>query len=339
MGGRIADSRAAFAWGYLDLIDPDGNGVVLIWGYANPFVPGTVSRCRRGTPPLPADEPSIAVSVYEKGRPAFYLLQRLPAVGSADPFDEDGIDLEGVQVRFAPGRVEVALDLPTPGGERLVGTVSMEGRAPDLPLSSPQSHHRWGPRLLGEGQASLHAGPWRFAMRGRGYHDGNVSARSLDALGIDGWVWGRVPFPDGDWIYYLVQGAHEDLQVHLSLFVHRDGRVDLLPGELIADTPRRSFWGVRHSPRFVVDGYAVHVDHLVDDGPFYLRMETLVEGPAGRARGVGEVVHVPSMDAGALALLTPMAVHDPTRGSWWSPLFSGPARGRVRRLLRHWVGR
>lgn len=338
VGGSIVEADTAFSWGYVDVIDAEGNGVVIIWGFANPFVPGTLSRFRKDSRPAAADEPSLCVSVYERGRSVFYLVRKLPAVTEASPFAAGGVDLCGVSVRFEEG-LTVTLDVPVPGGDPVVGELRLKGVRPRLVPDAPSSEHRWGPRLLGDAQVRLRSGAWSFAMQGRGYHDGNASTAGLHALGIEGWVWGRVSFEDGDWIHYLVQGEGRDLRVDHSLFVHPDGQVERLEGRVTMDERVRSFWGTRYARRFQVDGFTVEVGDLVDDGPFYLRMNTRVRRDDGRVGfGVGEVVHVPSMDTGWTAPLTKMAVVAP-RGSWFSPLFSGPRRGRWTRLLRYWMGR
>ncbi|CAN5710977.1 hypothetical protein BH23GEM7_BH23GEM7_06870 [soil metagenome] len=64
-----------FAWWYLDLITPGGDGLVLIWSYGLPFLPGYADGARRGRAQRPFERPSVNVVVYDRGRPSFYLLQ------------------------------------------------------------------------------------------------------------------------------------------------------------------------------------------------------------------------------------------------------------------------
>ncbi|HEV2130144.1 MAG TPA: hypothetical protein VGR27_03550 [Longimicrobiaceae bacterium] len=81
-----------FAWWYLDLITPEGDGLVLIWSYGLPFLPGYADGARRGHAQRPVERPSVNVVVYEKGRASFYLLQEYPstAPSPSNPLSHKG---------------------------------------------------------------------------------------------------------------------------------------------------------------------------------------------------------------------------------------------------------
>jgi hypothetical protein len=83
----------------------------------------------------------------------------------------------------------------------------------------------------------------------------------------------------------------------------------------------------------------------VDDSPFYLRFLPCVRVPDVPAAalpsggvGVGEIVRPAAVDLPQHRWLIRMAVQSLAgRNSMWLPLFAGPQRTRLRRLLRHWL--
>ena len=72
-----------FAWWYLDLVDDNGYGLVLIWAWGLPFLPGLARDARRGQPSLPRERPAISFALYEGGRCTCYLLQEAPAAAAS----------------------------------------------------------------------------------------------------------------------------------------------------------------------------------------------------------------------------------------------------------------
>ena len=72
-------SSGGFLWWYLDLTDDDGNGMVLIWSFGLPFLPGLASEARAGRPKQPAESPSVNVVLYRNGRADFCLLYTSPS--------------------------------------------------------------------------------------------------------------------------------------------------------------------------------------------------------------------------------------------------------------------
>lgn len=339
LGGTIAPEEVAFSWGYLDLIDPRGDGVVLIWGYALPFLPGTLARERAGRPEVPREAPSVALSVYEAGRPTFYLLQRQDPVGSADPF-LPRIELDALTLDLRDG-VRAEVHAPLPGGGRVEGVLELDGPPTRLQVpgwASGPSDHRWAPRRLGRARADLRSGDWSFRMEGAGYHDGNVSRSGLDALGIARWTWGRLPHPGGDRIFYLVERTDGRCQ-HTQLDVDPQGGCSVEEPAVQVLSQARGRWGLPHPRALRFEGTEVRVRSVVDDGPFYQRF--VVEGSVDGTPSVGvmEQVEVGRMDRGWTAPLTRMAVHDPRAPSPFCGLFNGPHRGGVGRVLRQWSGR
>ncbi|CAN0598748.1 unnamed protein product, partial [Laminaria digitata] len=74
----LREAAGGFAWWYVDHVDAAGDGLVLIWSFGLPFLPGYLNASRRQTPERPGARPSLNLVLYEKGRPSFYLLQEYP---------------------------------------------------------------------------------------------------------------------------------------------------------------------------------------------------------------------------------------------------------------------
>src|SRR6056297_3188598 len=87
---ELLSSPGGFLWWYLDLVNEDGDGLVVIWSFGLPFLPGYASSARRGAPQMPRERPSLNVSVYRGGELDFYLLQEFDPEQVQWHADEDG---------------------------------------------------------------------------------------------------------------------------------------------------------------------------------------------------------------------------------------------------------
>jgi len=118
-----ATGSGGFSWRYLDLVDDQGDGLVLIWGWGLPFL------CPPVTAP-PADHPSINVAVYRGGRCIFYHLEALdPGRVSRCPggwcFGDNVLQSRRTADAWA---VDAQLDLPVAGSTaRARGTIRLRG--------------------------------------------------------------------------------------------------------------------------------------------------------------------------------------------------------------------
>ena len=72
----------AFSWWYVDLIDESGNGLVLIWGFALPFL-------APGDDAIAMQHPFLNVAVYEGGVTTCYHLEEL-APDAVSMLSEEG---------------------------------------------------------------------------------------------------------------------------------------------------------------------------------------------------------------------------------------------------------
>ena len=344
----ILASNGGFAWWYVDLVDEQGNGVVLIWSWGLPFLPAWMSRVRSSEPAAPGDRPSLNIVTYAQGTPNFYLLQEYPP--SACRWHDDGRFQFGdstiaTTTHGDQRRMTAELDCPVPGtSDRLQGTLTLEGPIVSEHLTQQDpSPHRWTPICTAvTGEMNLRCGALQLVSgRARAYHDRNASPHDLETLGIDHWIWGRVPYGEGERIYYLLWPSDGGEPRAIGLTIGADGvatRTETLTVELLSRS--RGWFGMPwwRRVRLTEDGepWAV-IQHRppMDDGPFYLRFHTEVETDLGRAIGVGEAVRPSRIDLARHRPLVRMAVHTiDGPNSFWLPLFSGPRATRWSRLLR-----
>jgi carotenoid 1,2-hydratase len=364
MHRRFLTAAGGFAWWYVDLVDRRGDGLVLIWSFGLPFLPGYAAASRRGQPQRPADRPSLNLVLYRRGKPAFYLLQEYaaedavqePGGPDADPEPRLRIGRSRFDSRVVAGRrqVEVEIDCGIPGTEdRVTGTVRVEGVARRAAADEPAPHeapHVWTP-LTGpaSGEAVLRFGsqaPLRIA--GRAYHDRNGGSVPLHDLGIDHWMWGRLPFADRELIYYLLWPEQRDQPPRcLGIEIDAEGNERLLENLRVErQTERRTLAGLPWAERLrLLDGQRCWLDvrhrAVADSGPFYLRFLSEASTPADEtAVGWGELCYPERVDRALHRPFVRMKVHAAAGGgSMWVPLFSGPRQGRVRRLVRHFLGK
>ncbi|MEL6342614.1 MAG: hypothetical protein AAFV53_05750 [Myxococcota bacterium] len=297
---------------------------------------------------MPIDRPSLNVVFYANGRPEMYLLQEY------DPADVSWKHLEWkmgenqMKAAVDPDRqrlsVQVDLNCPVPGtNHRLTGQLSIDGplrKGGDDEGRDP--NHEWAPlTVVARGTADLRCGRQAFSIDGRAYHDRNIGRRPLHDLGIDRWWWGRLAFPDREFIfYYLLPHEKGAPPRSVSLSIDAGGDVRWAEDAAVEIRGRRwSPYGLWWPTKMRVNDpehRPVDVDFsaVVDDGPFYHRY--LIRGRCGRedARGVAELVVPDRVDQDWMRPLVRMRVHHThSANSFFLPLFSGPRRGRLGRLL------
>lgn len=338
----LLDSPGGFAWWYMDLVDDDGNGCVLIWSFGLPFLPGRESAARRGQAERAGDRPSLNVAIYRQGRPALYLLQELDPSQADWPADGGRVRLgqSTLHTELSGGErvVHMAIDAALPSGARLTGQVSMRGRGVKLADSAGHDpHHQWSPlctAAVGRATFSVDGRPI-LDVQGRGYHDRNGSTAPLGSLGISHWIWGRAPTADGERIWYLLWPERGEPEAW-GLQVASDGRTQVLPDlQVRLRGARRGIFGLpwwrtvelRHggAPWLLV----AHAS-TVDLGFFYGRWIVRATDPTGHVgTGIGEAVRPGRVDRWWNRWLVRMAVHRAQGpNSPFLPLFAG-VRGRL----------
>jgi hypothetical protein len=223
---RCLSTEGAFCWWYGDVIDGEGNGVVVIGAFALPFLE------HRGAPTTPSLRPSINVALYERGICTFYALQELsardPGLARADeqddalqeactwlPADPDrglgeryrfGKTTLGYDVVAGKGLFFADIDIKTPVGH-LRGRLDIAGPVRDPSGHSPHTLgtppalppgvsdgvvHDWSPQLgPSKAKATLDADGRAVVIDGGGYHDRNGALVPMWEQGIARWLWAR----------------------------------------------------------------------------------------------------------------------------------------------------
>ncbi len=347
----LLGTPGGFAWWYLDMVNEEGDGLVAIWSFGLPFLPGLAGAARRGSPVVPSARPSFNLSIYRGGEPVWYALREYEEHEAwwSKEGDRWGFGSNKFMSRRVAGRqeLEISVDLDVPGSrDRLVGEILVGGAARRASAGDVQgdSAHDWTP-LMGPamGRAELRCGPERYAFDARAYHDRNGGERPLHELGFDRWHWGRLAFGDREVVYYVLwpEGGGEPMCLGLEIDEHGETtRLDGLTARVSEETRGRA--GLRHERRIeLFQGGTRWLDArwraVVDDGFFYMRGQLEGEQRGERAVGVAEYVEPHRVDRRRHRPLVQMAVKRPrdAEDSIWLPLFTGPRNGRVERLAAH----
>lgn len=342
------EACGGFAWWYCDLVDAQGDGAVLIWFFGLPFLPGYEGGRER-----PRAHPGLNVALYRGGVPTFYLLEEQP---TADLVLDEAcwrwrFGASTLELRFDADlvRVEGALELAIPGSPHAT-QVALEVAGPRSRVSTSDGdlRHVWcplAPTAEGRLEVREHDGD-SWHLQGRAYVDANASAVPLRDLGMRSWRWGRLAFPDRELVFYEVDRAEDGVVEPLVLSIPKGAPERRGTTPITWNGPRRSVYGLSWDARATLvepDGREIELSacHLIEDGPFYLRfaLEATCTETGERARGFGEQVAVERIDRPwqrpFVRMRRRLADGD---NSMWLPLFSGPRRGRVERLVRHWLG-
>lgn len=321
-----------FAWWYLDLRTADGAGLVLLWGLGLPFVPRGRSE----------KEGALQLAFYERGRAEYYHLATFPAFDDLAMNGSFSLSSGSVRVSETGGivSVEVSLRESSNLGDGFELELEVEGRA--VPPQGPASgSHSWSPQtVLATSRGRLDFGGRSVRLEGSAYFDTNAALAPLPSQGIDVWRWGRLSFGDETILLYDVEGGGR--RETLAFSIEADGR-RVEASALTWLDERRAVFGIV-APRggrvaFPRGAIEFRAEALVDDGPFYQRY--LLEGQRGdgrRGAGFYEVVVPGRLDRPWQRPLVAMRVRRSTgeRNSLWLPLFRGPRRGRLARLVRSW---
>lgn len=345
----LMDAPGGFAWWYLDLVDEQGNGVVVIASFGLPFLPGYSSAARAGNAPAAGDRPSLNIVCYHNGRTTFYLLQEYERAQAVWADKTETVTLANsrlsTRVEGDERILEIDLDCVVPGdSRRLTGSIRVRGPAItwSTPNPLPACAHAWTPLTTATpGHATLHLGADLLAsVEGRAYHDRNGSSLPLTGLGIGYWLWGRTPTTTGERIHYLLWPDDGGAPLAIGVEVDMTGRATVRHDLTVQTAGQRRGWFGMSWPRDVLlstpSGPWMSIQHHppVDDGFFYLRFLTTTSIDGAQRTGVAEAVNPTRIDLPTHRPLVRMAVHHAT--GWNSPfvtLFAGLHQGRFARLL------
>lgn len=341
---KVMQKPGAFCWWYLDLVDEMGDGMVLVWSFGLPFLPGARLR------PRPVDRPALSVAVYRGGRADFYLLQQLAGtdVAMSEGWWQFGDSTIALTEHHGARRLVAKLDMPVPATRaRLVGEVEAHGQGCRLSRTTcGDSRHGWSPLMTAaRGTAEIVWGNTTgdaIALDGRSYLDSNASTVALDELGIDDWLWGRVGLGARELVYYVVRPEHDgEPETSMVLLVEPSGETRLVAdAELSFGARRRGLYGLSHDRTLRVRApdldVLVEAEALVEDGPFYLRslIRARSEKSGESGHGVAERVVPKLVDVPWQRPFVRMRRHVVGGdNSIWLPLFSGKKAGRLGRLV------
>ena len=342
-----------FCWWYAEASDEAGNGIVLIWAFGLPFLPGHAEAIRHSQGTLPTDRPSLNVVVYRAGKPIFYVLREVRDAGW-DGKGEWWFDRTRMASVIENGKLALRVDLDVPVAgewEPLTGSFILAGRLAqtaghDLQLGP--SPHAWTPQVGPSfAAATVRCGAFHWQLAGRGYHDRNASSLPLHELGIQTWLWARAALPGRDRIVYALWprgGAPVEVR---GLDVCDDGRVETVHDlTLTTEGAATTLFGMPTWRRVTLQRagtqwLALDLTRCVDDGPFYLRYlprATTADGPVTAASA--EIIVPDRIDLTLHRPFVRMRVSGrDAQTSAWLPLFEGARQNRVRRLWRQWLGR
>ena len=333
-------SEGGFLWWYVDVVNDDGDGVVLIFSFGLPFLPGYAHAARKKEGQTPESRPSVNVAVYQNGKPVFYSLEELhPDDVSWGENRQWTFGHSTLDIDVETGVCVVHLRCAVPGtSDLLEGTVMVRGTVPDIAFGEI-GDHLWGPLLTpARGTVDLTFGDETFRFEGDGYVDRNGSEKPLHDLGFRSWTWGRVFDGSCEKVYYILWPVGDGDPTALGFEFHPKS-VKQFALEATFANKREGFAGMPwHSSIALskngVPWLASDAIDVLDNGPFYIRGQFNAAGH----RGVFEWCDPMRVDLSRHRFLVNMRVQNPRRNSMWVPLFTGPAKDRVSRLFKYWAG-
>ena len=347
-GKHLLEAPGAFVWWYLDLINAEGDGVVLIWSYGLPFIPSYDLRA------LPLDKPSINLAIYRNFKQISYTLHELP---------RDEVEWIPAESRWRFGQslfsweeladkdiFRAEFNLSVPGStDSIKGSIEVTGRRwrsrsdfEEEPL------HLWCPTLAGAvgSLRLLHGEKVLLETSGRAYLDHNRSSAPLDEQGIAYWHWGRIPFEEQDLIYYLAYPESEEVApvLYLAALCSSGEFLELPIESVVYGEPQAQRYGLEYPQTIVVrtasqEVLEISLKSMVEDGPFYLRAMIVGKrkSDGSQALGTAELVCPNRINREWQLPFVRMRIQrEPYENSIWVPLFCGPRENRIQRLIRSW---
>lgn len=349
-----------YCWWYVDLVDREGSGLVLIWSWGLPLVRSVQGHGRD----RPARVPYVNLCWYDRGRLRAFALDEYPMDGASMQINDGGALWRMGRCRFESSTTDAgsvslraSVDFVLPGGRPAMrATVDLTGplvdagsltSEPDVATAKQGvkgAEHLWSPRvLLGAGHAAL----WEDdrvvdEIAGDGYHDANLGTGDLSDSDLRGWWWGHAMDGDQRLVYYVAE--HRDGQrAAMGFRADRSGEVRALASGGVHMWKRAwSLWGPRWFRRIGIrDGdrdLTVEAVRTVENGPFYVRHLTrcVRDGkPTGRTvSGVGEYLDVQRLGQRPLTSLVNMRVHHVGAENARSlPLFYGLRERRLQQIF------
>ena len=291
---RVVATPGGFAWWYAEVLDPTQTGVVVIWSFGLPFLPGYMSSARRGQAETPCERAAVNIVTYRNGIPDFYVLHEYRA-GDVS-WDGRGSwrfgDTHFECVDEGSTRtIDAHIDIPMAREGRLQGRLRFGGPIPKSSAGAAGSEHAWTPIIapsFGTAMLTEKSTGYRFRASGRGYVDRNASTKNLEELGIQRWFWAHSTGAEVDRVAYALWPTDGGpVQCH-GFEIARNGVLSThqLSVECVGECKRPLGMTTFDRVRFTTahgEFLQATLDHIVDDGPFYLRYLTKSEHGHGSA--------------------------------------------------------
>lgn len=342
LASKALHSPGGFLWWYVDIIDEQGNGLVLIWSFGLPFLPNYAAKARKSKPQPPSERPSLVISIYKNFQLDFYLFQE---------YCEEEVLWEDTQWQFGANHMSatedglsISLSMPIPKTKlTLHGTVALTGTKRKDGSRASKTAHEWVPILMpATAKVSLLCGTEQYQFLGRAYHDHNSALFPLHSLNIQSWWWGRIALPNQELIWYSLISNDQSPPIHLSIAVSQDGTIQIYDeGNCECINLTKSIFGLSSPSSFDLDTpwkerISIRTKGIVDDGPFYQRYIVHTQTQQGDGYGIAEQVVPDLVDGDWMRPLVQMRVAQSQRSdnSFWLPLFTGPKKGRWARLVQ-----
>ena len=342
---RVVATPGGFAWWYGEVLDEDQTGVVVIWSFGLPFLPGYMSKVRKGHAETPCERAAVNIVAYNRGVPDFYLLHEFrPGDVSWDgrgSWRFGNTHFESVD-EGKSRRIDATIDIPLTGGGRLEGRIRFGGPVPRGTQGRGSSTHLWTPLIapcFGTAMLREDASNYQMKVSGRGYVDRNASPQDLETLGIKRWFWAHALGRDTDRIAYALWPESGGPPECYGFEISQDGVVTTSQLELATRGEHKRPYGMQSFRAYEFKQHGLpfmkaSLSDPVDDGPFYLRYLTRSEGYYGSA----ELIEPKRIDRGRHRALVRMRVQsDIRRNSVWLPLFQGARESHLRQLSRRFL--
>ncbi|MBL90277.1 MAG: hypothetical protein CMH56_00495 [Myxococcales bacterium] len=334
----------AFTWWYADLVDENGNGMVLIWFFGLPFFPS------KSLEMAPDHLGGLTLSVYKEGKLDFYAFQTYPPEGLYVNLDQNHWCLGNSTITLKESASETylqaSLNINYAGGEKpLIADLEVKGVRRNSALSLLEdkiTSHVWSPMMLcAQGQFSGTIAGQPFRIEGPSYMDRNQSLDSIQDLGIKDWHWARISMKEKTWILYFLQD-HQDEWTQHAFSATPDGQMAL---EYVQSFEQKKLikdrYGIRWARTSRVELFNQHqplelsLSDPLEHSPFYMRHVITAKQGDEVGHGVYERLVPSRISLKWLQPLMAMRINEWHRNrSMWLPLFEGTSNDRWTRLLR-----
>ena len=344
---NLMQTVGSFSWWYVDLVDFEGNGAVLIWFAGLPFLP------LKSLKKIPKNLSGLTVSVYRNHKLDFYAFQTYPPEFFSVNADQTQWRVGDSHLKMSHHRDQVTLtaDLRISyagSSEPFVGQLRVKGKSritSPVQAAGTTEDHVWSPMMLrGQGNLEYRWAAHNDRIEGTAYFDRNQSERPLTQLGIRDWHWCRLSFPNETVVLYFLQDHEGDWQRWAFAATDKNDFKTIPVIEHKANHAKKDRYGIRWNQKHEIylkdreHSLEIELRSPVDRSPFYMRHLLKAKQGDDWAYGVYERVLPKKIPQQWMQPLIAMRINEWHRNkSIWLALFEGPKRGKVGRLFKSWT--